>query len=358
MINDSIPTRFYLIDALRGLAALSVVIFHYHHFYLSDYTSRPDIPASTTFPWAGQFQLLYDHGHLAVELFWIISGFVFAHVYLGRKTTIWQFSIARFARLYPLHLATLCAVMLIQVVSLNLAGHWQVYGNNDLRHFGLQLLFASNWTTLSRGLSFNGPIWSVSYEMFAYALFLALLVPLRRWGILAGVGISTICWVLAITDPVDVPGFHLSVLTCAGYFFTGCVALMVFVQLRDMPLFVVFGAVSLIFLGTLGLQEEVSITAVSVGVILILAVAERPFATFGSRLAPLGDSSYSIYLIHVPIQMCILLAADLFWDGDRSFADAPVLLPLFLVSTILIAHFVFKKFERPVGRAIRTKLSG
>lgn len=73
-------------------------------------------------------------------------------------------------------------------------GHWQIYGNNDLRHFGLQLVMSSNWTTLSRGLSFNGPIWSVSLELVAYGLFLIALPLLRHFGLIAAVALAAVMW--------------------------------------------------------------------------------------------------------------------------------------------------------------------
>ncbi len=111
------PTYFVWVDALRGLAALSVVVFHYHHFYLRDAAGRPDIPETGTFPYAAILDAAYRHGGLAVEHFWVISGFVFAHVYLGRPTTMRAFWVARFARLYPLHLVTLLAVAALQAVS-------------------------------------------------------------------------------------------------------------------------------------------------------------------------------------------------------------------------------------------------
>lgn len=175
------PTYFVWVDALRGLAALSVVVFHYHHFYLRDAAGRPDIPETGTFPYAAILDAAYRHGGLAVEHFWVISGFVFAHVYLGRPTTMRAFWVARFARLYPLHLVTLLAVAALQAVSMSATGAWQIYGSNDLRHFLLQVPMASNWSSLSRGLSFNGPIWSVSFELVAYAAFF-LSLPLLRGG--------------------------------------------------------------------------------------------------------------------------------------------------------------------------------
>ena len=48
-MNRRVPERDVV---LRVLAALAVVVFHYHHFYLADQMARPDIPARSSFPYA------------------------------------------------------------------------------------------------------------------------------------------------------------------------------------------------------------------------------------------------------------------------------------------------------------------
>lgn len=349
--------RFYLIDGLRGLAALFVVIFHYHHFYLADYDDRANLPATESFPWASLLQPAFDHGSNAVQLFWIISGFVFAHVYISRRTTLWSFGVARFARLYPLHFATLLFVAVLQIISVQTAGHWQIYGNNDLRHFGLHLLFSSDWSTQSRGLSYNGPIWSVSWEMVAYGLFFLSLALLRKLGILAAVVLIALSWWIARGPTLDLPLLSPAVFACVGYFFTGCAVYMLFIRLQSQPMVALGMAAALTILGLFVPIEDVRITALSAGLIWGLAIAEGRFARWGSYAAPLGDISYSLYLVHVPLQMCLLLLADVALGGTRGFAASPWLLPIYLVVSVVLAHLVYQRFERPVGRNIRTKLT-
>ena len=135
------PSYFAWLDGLRGVAALIVVIFHYHHFYLADWRDRPNIPKPDQFPFSGALLPIYEHGDYAVQLFWVISGFVFAHVYFRRNTNLQGFIMARFARLYPLHFATLMIVLFLQWFSISKVWQWQIYGNNDARHFALQLFF-------------------------------------------------------------------------------------------------------------------------------------------------------------------------------------------------------------------------
>jgi peptidoglycan/LPS O-acetylase OafA/YrhL len=85
--------RLAALDLLRGIAALSVLALH--------------------LPWPGAHGVPLPRGYLAVDLFFLLSGFVIAHAYSHRLET-WalfkQFCVARLIRLYPLYcIATLIA---------------------------------------------------------------------------------------------------------------------------------------------------------------------------------------------------------------------------------------------------------
>lgn len=201
--NNSDIGRFQWVDALRGIAAMVIVVNHYHHFYLADAYDRAAIPEVEYFPYASILMPLYGpFAANAVELFWLISGFVFAHVYLAREASAWEFGVARFARLYPLHFATLIYVAAMQSVSQSMVGHWQVYGNNDVKHFFLQVFMSSNWSNWDRGLSFNGPIWSVSLEISIYALFFISIWIMKRAPVLVSLMICMACWMWLVVEPI------------------------------------------------------------------------------------------------------------------------------------------------------------
>jgi peptidoglycan/LPS O-acetylase OafA/YrhL len=350
--------RFHSVDALRGIAALSIVVFHYHHFYLADAFDRPAMPVVDAFPYAGLLAPLYGpFAAKAVELFWLISGFVFAHVYLPRHASVWTFFVARFARLYPLHVATLLYVGALQAISLHTVGHWQIYGNNDLRHFGLQLFMSSNWITWSRGLSFNGPVWSVSLEIVVYALFFVSLFIMRRRPIWVSVSLCAICWTWVAIEPVTLPLVQTSVFLCAGYFFLGCLlyALRPDAGLeRAVTLTVLSACVAL--LGVVAGVEDATVAAVAVALVSIAAGADRFAPSWGVRLSALGDISYSVYLVHVPLQMTALLVSDLAFGGSREWANSHVTLPVYFVCSVAMAFVAHHWLERPAGQAIRRAL--
>ena len=91
--------------------------------------------------WFFFLQVIYQMGDYAVPLFWCISGFVFALVYLEQKENVSgkKFFINRFARLYPLHFATLIIVTLLQLININLFGKFQIEPANDIYRFILHL---------------------------------------------------------------------------------------------------------------------------------------------------------------------------------------------------------------------------
>src|SRR5690606_31719884 len=112
---------------------------------------------------------IMNHGLRAVELFWVISGFIFAHIYMSRTSTkTSEFFVARFARLYPLHFLTLICITLLILCGYYLSPNFKTPANADVYHFLLNVFFASAWG-FERGMSFNGVIWSVSVEIPIYA---------------------------------------------------------------------------------------------------------------------------------------------------------------------------------------------
>lgn len=356
--KPAVPTYFQWIDGLRGTAALMIVIFHYHHFYLADYSARPEMPDSATFPYAGALQPLFVQGHWAVQLFWVISGFVFAHVYLPRKATLRQFVTARIARLYPLHVVTLIYIAILQTVSFTAAGHWQIYGNNDLRHFLLNLFMTSTLTTQSRGLSFNGPIWSVSLELAAYAFFFISLTGIRRFPILLPLLCCAAGFALG-ASALELPLLRRMIFTCAGYFFVGTVLyglcqLLEWKVPRMLGLGAAAGAVTI--LGWEALHDTARAVLISVSLIILLAVFDLVLPVLGRRLRPLGDISYSVYLVHVPLQITWLLAADLFWNGSRTFANSLWLLPVYTALSVLLALAAHRLIEQPAGLWLRNRV--
>jgi peptidoglycan/LPS O-acetylase OafA/YrhL len=153
---------------LRGVAALTVLISH-----LATGPSDPVLPR------------FFLRGHLGVDLFFMLSGFVLAHVYVetflreiswrGIRDFLW----ARFARVYPVHL-------LVTLVLLVAGSAWAVPAGDAVANL---LLMQVPWNVAI----INEPTWSLSAELYAYLLFPFLVLCVwRSDGRIAG----TLCFLL------------------------------------------------------------------------------------------------------------------------------------------------------------------
>src|SRR6516164_1868697 len=153
---------------LRGIAALWVVLYHYAVLYppslhLQHYTD------------------MLEKGYLAVDLFFMLSGFVLAHVYWNAFAAdvderYRKFLFARIARLYPLHLFVLSLFVATEIA--DRAVHYAETGELEL----VPLEGAQSFTALvanlfmlqglkASQLSWNYPAWSISVEFMAYLVF-------------------------------------------------------------------------------------------------------------------------------------------------------------------------------------------
>lgn len=346
--------RLTLIDGLRGFAAIAVLFYHYMHFAMIGTDHERYFEYLDYQPARAAFSVLYDWGFYAVQLFWMISGFVFAAVYFGRPATTREFVVNRFARLYPLHFLTLLVVAGLQFLALGQVGHTLLYDNYDWWHFGLQLVFASDWVVGS-GQSFNGPIWSVSVEVVVYALFWVLREPLRKFGAAGLIAVIALCLLGNLLSSVS------RIPNCAFYFFTGTALFRLHGWLDSHPprlRGLVCGGLTLAGLLALhqgsGLAREVvAIPALAGAALLALAVAEAA-APRGLRRASswLGDCTYGIYLWHVPMQLALMLAF-LPDANPAEFAAEGWVLAAWLASVLLVARLSFIWFERPMRERLR-----
>jgi peptidoglycan/LPS O-acetylase OafA/YrhL len=351
--------RFVWLDALRGIAAITVLIFHYHHFYLADFSSREFIPKQELFPYSEFLFFIYSYGKYAVQLFWVISGFVFFHIYLNKTTTFRKFFVHRFARLYPLHFVTLLLVGLLQFVNLQHNGHWQIYGNNDLYHFVLQLFFASNSLTVAHGLSFNGPIWSVSLEIFTYCVFFLCIPLLKKNCFISTLALFITFVLLGFYFNHNIWKLSQSVFVCASYFFVGGITYLIYrVSINNLNRLAVVVSLTVVGIILSFLYELTNIKLMLISSLMVITVSflDVKFPVKIKFLESLGNSSYSLYLVHVPIQILILTIADAFFNGNRSFADSWLTLPLFALVSLVVAHYVYLFYEKPVGKWLRKKL--
>ena len=137
---QALPSRFHALDALRGVASLSVVLWHWQHFFAPlNPVGAPLLRAQQ--PGYSFLGFFYLHGAVAVQLFFCLSGFIFFWKYgeavAKRQLLFARFAWWRLARLYPLHLLTLLVVAVGQWTFYSSTDHYFVYQANDVYHFVL-----------------------------------------------------------------------------------------------------------------------------------------------------------------------------------------------------------------------------
>ncbi len=366
---SSAPQRFFALDALRGVAALAVVFWHWQNFFLTDAAGR-QLQQQPAYAW---FRPLYDSGSLAVDLFFSLSGFIFFWLYAARleqrSVAGREFAVLRMSRLLPLHLVTLLVVAAGQALYQAQHDAAFVYPHNDLRHFVLHLLLIPS-VGLEQGHAFNAPVWSVGVEAVLYLGFFLLCRHARpRGAMLLG---------LALVGLFVLSRVYMPLGRGVGSFFLGGVVYRVHrwvlgsPQQRRWTALAVTAAV-LLWTATLAasytgrsleqtpalrvLAWKYPIAILFPITILALALVQATRRDFGRRLAWLGDISYASYLWHFPLQLaCVLLLPVLGLPLDTLRSGWSLL--LFMAALLMLSFASHRWLERPAQAALRGAWAG
>ena len=343
------------LELIRFACAMAVLLSHYHHLAMG---GGSDMAAGA--PLEYLLYPFYNFGRYGVQIFWAISGFIFywkyADALAARRVDPKRFFWLRFSRLYPLHFVTLMIVAAIQPVHVALTGHSFVYGGNDVTRFVLQLFLADQWAG-SHAMSFNGPIWSVSAEVFVYVGFFLLVRSFGKspWLIAAAVGAGLASlWSGAISPA----------LICGAYFFAGGAAAQVMAsktvtnrpdRARVVALALVAVCLAAAPFLDLGAEDDDMLATwllAAAPPILFLAAQEwRALERWQGSIQSAGNLTYSTYLVHFPMQLAVATAAIA--GGFALPVDEPWFLAAYLGSVLLVGRIVFLRFEAPMQAMIR-----
>jgi peptidoglycan/LPS O-acetylase OafA/YrhL len=360
----ALPSRLLFFDAARGFAAIIVVLSHWKHFFYVG-TTLPNSFSPERQPLHHLLQNCYDKGGGAsVQFFFVLSGFIFFWLYAERiaagQCTFIRFLGLRFARLYPLHAITLVAVCGLQAAWWREWNSFFVYEWNDAYHFALNSLFIQHWG-FEKGMSFNGPSWSISTEIALYLLFFAL-AYVRVLSLRA----TLLIVIAAHLAPKFFPGNRWSV--PIETFFLGGVAYYVlawYVTTRS----TLSDAVVLVAAASVWIPQGVGDHLVAAGfgeqrvrvfvvfpiTVAALLVADLRWPLLGTRFSWLGDLSYSTYLLHFPLQLiCVFLATTLGYQQDVFYS--PYSLFLFLAILVALSVASYHLLEKPLQSQLRRAL--
>jgi peptidoglycan/LPS O-acetylase OafA/YrhL len=351
---------FITLDALRGIAALAVISWHGGRLF-------------------GDDGPVFTSAILAVDLFFILSGFVLTHAYEQRLNTglsVPDFIRMRLIRLYPLYLLGFLVAGLAVALRLY-AG--MAEGSTELGLAAvLNALMLPNPATGSPPFlfHFNFPAWSLFFELvanIAFALFGARL-SLRQLVIFVGILGAALIAITLRNHSFDLGAswrtFDGGLARAMFGFFAG----MLVYRLRDKFAFTTRIQSNWMVLALAALTLSSFLPRVAVGewrppaeLKLLFAMALYPSLILvaaryepGARLLPicswLGVASYAAYVLHVPLHslggVVAQLTADVWLERY-----APVSGVAFIVVIGLCAWAADKYWDRPIRAFLNQKLA-
>jgi len=342
------PPDLRALTTLRFFAAAWVVLF----------TAWPHLDAGFTL-------IAVTKGYLGVETFFVLSGFILSHVYLqtvGEKGFSYKgFLWARVARVYPLHLLTLGAMVTLGIGA-GLVGMAVDPSLSDWRALPAHLTMTHAWG-LAPSAAFNHPSWSISAEWFAYLTF-----PVFAWvawrarerpasAVLAAATGGLVIYAAferLAGFPLTEATFRWGALRIAPCFALGCA---LYLAHRRGPLAHagwVAAAFALLTVALASLRAwDPLVVLCAGGTILGMAGMDNDRAGFlSSRVGVyLGEISYSIYMVCAPVLLLATNLGERVLGGDGRFH---VFVWLAMIAAIVVAaSLTYHLVERPARKVLR-----
>lgn len=331
--NSSQPNkRIIALDGLRGIAALLVLI-HHDLLMLPDFANYewqvPEAIAHGPIEWLllrTPMRLMWAGQERAI-LFFVLSGFVLSLPWFNRKALPYgRFLLVRLCRIYPSYLVAMAFAALGSIL---LGGH---HINTATVYFNqLGWAFPPSWTALPSVLSIsnnhnsefmNEAVWSLVWEVRVAFIFPLLILPILRW---RGFGVVGCLLVLSFFYQLgkELIGDHVALLLnhpeqtfyFAQYFILG--AAVAAYQTRITAWFSRhnqhYGAACLM-LGCLicwapwpYMHDRIVGIGAAIIIVAILGSLRVQRWLEHKSLLWLGKQSYSLYLIHVPLVMVVII---------------------------------------------------
>lgn len=357
--------HYHILDGLRGVAALTVVCFHLFEAYATSHLDQR-----------------INHGYLAVDFFFILSGFVVGYAYDDRwkKMSIKEFLTRRFIRLHPMVVigALIGAIMFyfqgcsvwdvskVSVTALLLA--------TLLNAFLIPATPGSEIRGVGEMYPLNGPSWSLFFEYIGnilYAFFLRKL-PTKALSVLvllAGFGLAAfaifgplgdICVGFALTEE-NIIGGSLRLL------FSFSAGLLLSRIFKPFPVRGAFwiGSISVVVLSAIpriggsehlwmnGLYDTLC-AVLFFPLIVYIGASGKTTHKITTRLCQfLGDISYPLYMVHYPF---IYLYYAWVKNENLTFTQSLPGAIALVIGSVVLAYLCLKLYDEPVRRFLSKHL--
>jgi peptidoglycan/LPS O-acetylase OafA/YrhL len=360
------------LTGLRFFAALQVVVYHFGLF------DRWPLPRPV-----GQ---VAGAGFEAVTLFYVLSGFILTYTYMAPgvpRVSGPQMYAARLARVYPVYaLALVVAAPGFLYASLLQGATPQAVTTMVLK--GVAVVSCVQAYIPHWALAWNAPAWSISVELTFYALFPLLAPALLSCRRRTAVGVAVAGWLLSLVPTV----VYLAVAPVEAGLVHPWRALVDYNPLIRLPTFVMGIVTGRLFLEALsaGVRPWRPGTLAGLGAVAAaLVVGAEPLPKMlvhGPLLAPcfalvvfglawqegglarvlswrpvvaLGDASYSLYILHVPVFVWMAYAATR--RGMEKPLENQSFILIGMVTVVVVSSLSHRLVEVPARQALRRRLT-
>jgi len=359
-------SHYQILDGLRGVAAIFVVTFHVFETYSGD-----------------RFHQVLNHGYLAVDFFFLLSGFVVAYAYDDRwgKMTQWDFYKRRLVRLQPM-------VILGSIIGAALF-YFQAGSAFPLIHdtpvWKMLLVMLAGCTLIPilpsmdiRGWQemhpLNGPAWSLFFEYIANILYAVIIRKFSKTLLAIFVFLSACLLVnYLLTGPqgdliggwsVDKTQLNIGFTRLLYPFFAGVLLCRLGKLIHIKNAFAVCSLLLIVIFsiprigGTEHLWQNGLYEAFSIIVFFPLVVAIGAGGNITGKRAGkvckfLGDISYPIYITHYP-----LIYWHVAWVNNNKIPMTEGLLAglVLVIISIGIAYASLKLYDEPIRGWLKKRL--
>lgn len=346
--------RLLWLDAARGIAAIAVMCYHFDDLL----HLRP----------------LLKSAYLAVDLFFMMSGFVLCHSYeqklLSGQLSVRRYLLSRFLRLYPTYIVATMLGLFYYVgkIALNADDAPGVLALLKILSSNILFIPVVVDNLVPTGMfPFAPSSWSLATEVIASILFALFLV--RAGGRLLGACIVlfglVFCVFVAEHRIFDlgwgianfIPGIFRTLFEFSFGIALYRIAKSGKIGIRlDPAVFLALVTIVLIF----GVYENIVFSALCAFVLFpmfILSTAGKSICGFRQVLFhELGRISYAVYLLHAPMLLWVVGAYKVITKGDPFAGDARWLGWMLVLCVLMASYIVVRWIDEPVRAWIGDKL--
>ncbi len=343
------PRRTFLsLDGLRAVGAVLVVMRHVPFLF-----GPIAVPES----------------FLAVDLFYLVSGFVVAHAYRARLEAggfFWTFVKTRLIRLYPLYFFGIGLGVISALIAIvtDPGGWWT--GDKLLVAIVTGLfMFPFLPGMPSNGSSLDGPTWTLLPELIANFVYAALARFMNWWGLGAIIALSGAGVIFAELHyrTLDV-GFGATqgwaALARVGFsFFSGIVLFRLFGHKQKHIEWASWACVAALTIALAWRPDddlkpwfELGVVMMGFPILLVLAGCYEPSERTGKVFSRVGLASYGVYLLHQPLGNLVRVAIGRNTEVPTGYLGLSIG-ALFLIGVIGVSILLDTYFDAPVRKVLR-----